>query len=110
MSSAVINNGLLFGFSHYDRGRLFCLDPSNGDVLWTGPPRTGNNVTFLSIPDYVVALLDKGEIRILRANKNQYEVAKSYSVSDDTWAPPVLLNDGFLIKDKSTLVFWRFDN
>ncbi|MEO1996005.1 MAG: PQQ-binding-like beta-propeller repeat protein, partial [Planctomycetaceae bacterium] len=33
MSSAVINGDLLYGFSHYGRGRLFCLDPNTGDVL-----------------------------------------------------------------------------
>ena len=26
MSSAVVNGDLLFGFSHYDKGRIFCLD------------------------------------------------------------------------------------
>ena len=48
MSSAVVNDDLLYGFSHRGKGRLFCLDPKTGDVLWQGPGRTGENVAFLA--------------------------------------------------------------
>ena len=41
MSSAVLNDGLLYGLSHYGQGRFFCLDPETGNVLWQGPGRTG---------------------------------------------------------------------
>jgi outer membrane protein assembly factor BamB len=107
MSSAVINDGLLYGFSHYDKGRLFCLDPKTGDVLWTGPPRTGRNVMLLSVPGCVVALIDTGELRILKSSQQKYEQAASYRVADGhTWAPSVLLNDGLLIKGDRHLTFW----
>ena len=41
MSSAVLNGDLLYGFSHFGRGRFFCLEPETGKVLWQGPERTG---------------------------------------------------------------------
>ena len=107
MSTAIINGEHLYGMSHYDRGRLFCLDPENGEVLWKGPPRTGQNVAFLSMPGYVLALTAHGELRVLRARADDYEVARSYRVSGaSTWAPPVLLPEGFLIKDDRTLRLW----
>jgi len=43
MSTAVVQNDLLFGFSHYSSGRLFCLDLDTGNIRWEGPPRTGND-------------------------------------------------------------------
>jgi outer membrane protein assembly factor BamB len=67
MSSAVINGDYLYDFSHYDSGRLYCLDLKTGDVVWTGPPRTGGNVMFLSLPGHIAALIDNGELRILIA-------------------------------------------
>lgn len=107
MSSAVVNGSLLYGFSHYDKGRLFCLDIASGKVLWQGPPRTGDNVMLLAIPGHVVALINDGELRILRANGDRYEQAASYRVSESaTWAPPVLWNDGILIKDTQSLIRW----
>lgn len=107
MSSAVINGEFLYGFSHYDSGRLFCLNPKNGEVLWTGPPRTGQNVMFLSTPGYIAALINNGELRILAASPLQYQQVASYRVAEDhTWAPPVLLKDGVLIKGHQHLTMW----
>lgn len=107
MSSAVINNDLLFGFSHYDSGRIFCMNPVNGRVLWEGPPRTGQNVMFLSIPGYVVALINDGQLRVLKASADRYEQVAAWRVAEDrTWAPLVLLPDGILVKDHDVLTLW----
>lgn len=107
MSSAVVNGDLLFGFSHYDSGRLFCLDTDSGEVLWQGPPRTGQNVTFLSIPDYVLALIDDGQLQVIKASGDGYEMVASYRVSESpTWAPPVLMQSRILVKDKESLTMW----
>lgn len=107
MSSAVINDGLLYGFSHYDRGRLFSLDPQTGQILWQGPARTGENVMLLAIPGHVVALLDNGELQVLAAGGERFERVASYRVSEsDTWAPPVLLDGRILVKDTQSLTLW----
>ncbi len=107
MSSAVMNGDHLYGFSHYDSGRLFCLDPTTGEVLWTGPPRTGQNVMLLSTPGHIVGLLNTGELRILSASPQKYQQIASYRVAEGhTWAPPVLLTSGVLIKDREHLTMW----
>jgi outer membrane protein assembly factor BamB len=107
MSSAVVNGDLLYGFSHYSKGQLFCLDPQTGEVLWQGPPRTGQNVMFLSIPGHVVALIDDGELQIVAATGDRFEKVASYRVAESpTWAPPVLLESGVLVKDNQSLTLW----
>ncbi len=109
MSSAVVNDDLLFGFSHYRRGQLFCLDPETGDIRWQGPGRTGENVMFLAFPGHVAALLDGGELRVIRASGDQLETVASYRVSENpTWAPPVILRGGVLVKDTETLTYWSW--
>lgn len=109
MSTPVISNGLLFGMSHYKRGQLFCLDPQTGQVLWTGPGRTGENVTFLSGAGFVLALINTGELRLIAATPDEYQPLRSWQVAESpTWAAPVLLNDSLLIKDKKTLSRWTF--
>ena len=109
MSTAVINDDLLFGFSHYGSGRLFCMDIQTGEVHWQGPARTGDNVTFLAIPGHIVALVDKGELQIVAANSNRFQKVANYRVADSpTWAPPVLLEHGILVKDNRALTLWSF--
>ena len=108
MSSAVVNGDFLFGFSHYGRGRFFCVDTKTGDVLWQGPGRTGENVAFLSVRDHIIALKDKGELQIISANSEEFETKASYQVSNKpTWAPPVVLTEGLLVKDLDTLTKWK---
>jgi outer membrane protein assembly factor BamB len=107
MSSAVVNGDLLYGFSHYGLGRLFCLDINTGEVLWQGPGRTGENASFLSIPGHVVALVDNGQLKIIEARGDCFEKVASYRVAKSpTWAPPVLLERGVLVKDNQTLTLW----
>lgn len=110
MSTAVINGDLLFGFSHYKKGQLFCLDTQSGEVLWRGPGRTGDNVAFLSIPNHVVALQDNGRLQVFKANGDKLEQVASYQVADSpTWAPPVLLENSLLIKDQNSVALWSFE-
>jgi outer membrane protein assembly factor BamB len=107
MSTAVVNGQWLFGFSHYKSGQFFCLDIESGDVLWQGPGRTGDNVLFLSIPGYIVALIDDGRLQIIAARGDRFELVASYRVAEaDTYAPPVLLPSGLLVKDLKMLTFW----
>ena len=107
MSTAVVNGELLFGFSHYSKGQFFCLDIESGEVLWQGPGRTGDNVMFLSLPGYIVALINDGRLQIIAARDDRFEQVASYRVAkSDTYAPPVLLQSGFLVKDLKTLSFW----
>ena len=107
MSTAVVNGALLYGFSHYGRGQLFCLDTKTGEVLWQGPRRTGENVMLLAIPGYIVALINDGELQIIAATGDRFESVASYRVAESrTWAPPVLLESGILVKDNQTLTRW----
>ena len=108
MSSAVINDNRLYGFSHYGLGELFCIDTTNGKILWKGPGRTGDNVTFLSVPGHVLALIDDGELQVLKADGTETRIVTRYKVADNpTWAAPVLLKDKLLSKDQDSLTLWQ---
>ena len=68
-------------------------------------------MTFLSVPGHILALIDNGELKILSAQGANTKLVTSYRVAEArTWAPPVLLNDGFLIKDRETLTRWTFSS
>ena len=109
MASAVVADGFLYGLSHYGQGRLFCLDPGNGKVLWQGPPRTGPYATFLSFPGHVLTLSHQGRLTVFKAFPKAFRPVAIYALSKhSTWAAPVLLKDGILVKDAETLSLWTF--
>ncbi len=109
MATAVINGDYLYGLSHFSKGRLFCLELATGDVLWQSKPRVGDNATFLSIPGHIVVLTDRGKLQFYTADGQATKQVASYEVSEEaTWAAPVLLDSGVLIKDHNRLTRWSF--
>ena len=107
MSTAVINGNRLYGLSHYRSGQLFSLDIETGKVLWNSEGRTAENVMFLSVPGYVLALLNRGQLQIHRPSNEGLSLVRSIEVAPAaTWAPPVLLSNRLLIKDKQHLTCW----
>ena len=109
MASAIVADGFLYGLAHYGQGRLFCLDTENGEILWQGSPRTGPYASFLSFPGHVLTLSHQGRMSIFKASPKGFQSVASYLLSENsTWAAPVLLKDGILIKDAETLSLWTF--
>lgn len=109
MSTAVVSEGRVFGLTHLSGGRLFCLNPETGAMIWEGPSRVAEHATFLSGSGFVIALLNTGELEVLDPAADEYRTLASYRVSESaTWAPPVMFEDGFLIKDRDSLRRLRF--
>lgn len=109
MSSAIENNGLLFGMSHFGLGRLFCVNPADGAILWQSEGRYGGNATFLAINEAIVALNDNGRLQVVKADGSAMQEIATWQVSDrPTWAPPVLLPGRVLVKDTNRLMLLSF--
>ena len=108
MASPLIANQYLFGLSHYGLGRLFCINPKNGEILWLGNPRTAQNSTFLSFDQHILNLTNHGQIQILRASKDRLHEIANYKIAGQTWTPPVLTSNGLLIKNTENLSYHTF--
>ena len=109
MASTIMNNGHIYGLSHFGRGRFFCVNPKDGKILWQTDGREANHATFLAFPGHVMALTDRGQLHLIAANPKAHQRMASWKVSETpTWAPPVLLPNGqLLIKGKDTLTCWK---
>jgi len=109
MSSPVLSGGLLFGFAKRNSGQYFCQDPKTGKILWTGKPRSGDNAAILAAGGVLVMLTDEAELTIARASGEKLDRLAHYSVADSpTWAHPVPVEGGLLIKDLETLTLWTW--
>lgn len=109
MSSPVVNDGLVYGFSQFKLGQFVCLEPATGKVVWSGDPRMGENAQFLSLPGHVLGLTDRGELHVLRAAGGSSKVLRTYRVAEgDTWSAPALVDGSLLVKERDHLVRLRW--
>lgn len=110
MNSPVLTGDLIFGFSHLKKGQFFCLDARTGATLWTGPPREADNAALLVSATSLIALKNDGALLVARPTGKSFDVVRRYKVAESpTWAHPVVLPDGVLIKDAKTLARWSVE-
>ncbi len=110
MNSPVLSDDLLFGFSNRNKGQFFCLDPSTGATLWTTSGREGDNAAIVSAGNVLLLLTTNSELMVAKKSAKAFEVLRRYTVADSpTWAHPVVLGNGILIKDASSLALWLLE-
>ena len=111
MSSPVIVDDRMYGFSQTSSGELFCLNPANGELIWTGEARMGDHASLVATDNYILVLTDLSELMIIPVGTENYERLATYFVSDrKTWAHPVWMKNSVLIKDTTHLMMYAFGN
>jgi outer membrane protein assembly factor BamB len=109
MSTPVAEGGRIFGLSQRKRGQLFCLDAATGKVVWLSEGRQGDNAALVSAGGSVLVLTTGGELLVVPQKGDAFMAARRYRVAESpTWAHPVVTADGVLVKDKTTVAYWRF--
>jgi len=109
MSSPVVSDGRLYGFSHKNKGQYFCLDLSTGKVLWMSDGRQGDNASILLAKGMILSLNSEGDLTEFPASDKMPGEFRKVRVADSpTWAHPVFLGKEVLVKDKTTLALWGF--
>lgn len=107
MNSPVVSGGLLFGFSHRNKGQFFCLDAASGSTRWTSEGRVADNAAMVAAGSVLLMLTTEGELIVARISAKGYEPLRKYTVAESpTWAHPVVVGEGVLIKDTKTLALW----
>jgi outer membrane protein assembly factor BamB len=109
MSSPVLSGNLLFGFSHKNKGQFFCLDANTGKTQWVSDPRQGDNAAILQVGQRLLFLKDDAELIVAQVSAKGFEPLRRYKVADTpTWAHPLVLEKGIVIKDADSIILWVF--
>ena len=110
MNSPVLKGHLIFGFSHKTRGQFFCLDAASGKTLWLGDGRQGENAAMLLAGEFVVSLTNDASLVVSKASAAGLQPVRTYKAADSpTWAHPVLVGGGVLVKDATMLTLWGWE-
>lgn len=106
MSTPVLDGETLIGFSNKKKGHMIGLDTRTGKQVWSaGEGRAGDNAAIVRAGRRLLVLTDDGQLSVYQDRKPEasYTVAKS-----PTWAHPVTVPGGILIKSFTSLALWTW--
>jgi outer membrane protein assembly factor BamB len=110
LSSPIAVGGRVIGFSQRKKGQLVALDARTGRVAWTSGGRQGDSAALVALGGSVLALNDAGVLTVFDAAASGYAPLATYTVAESpTWAHPIPVRGGFLVKDLDTLTLYRLE-
>ena len=108
LSTPVLEGGRLYGLSHKKKGQWFCVDAASGKTLWLTDGRQAENAAILAGAGVLFLLDTDGSLTVAAADASGWKPLRKWSVAPSaTWAHPVVLDSGVLVKDVDTLAFLR---
>jgi outer membrane protein assembly factor BamB len=109
MSSPVVDGAFVYGFGSKRKGQLFCLDAQTGTAKWATEGRAGTNAAIQSAGPNLVVLTTEGELLVVRRSPEKFEELRRYKVAEtQTWAHPVLVAGGVVIRDADSVALWSW--
>jgi outer membrane protein assembly factor BamB len=104
-SSPVFADGRIYGLSAKRRGQFVILDAATGAVKWQTEGRAGTHASILIAPEHVLFLTDAGALIVAPRGSDKFVEERRYDFGNSsTWAMPVLLPDGLLVREATGLV------
>ncbi len=106
LSTPVLEGGRIYGLSHRKKGQWFCVDAASGRTLWLSDGRQAENAAILAGGGALFLLDTDGSLTVAAADAAGFRPLRKWSVAASaTWAHPVVLDSGILVKDVDTLSF-----
>lgn len=107
MNSPVVGGETIYGFTNRNRGQYFAMSARDGKLLWSSEPRKGDNAAILLGGDLLFLLNTDAELIVAKVSPTSFQAVKTYTVAEsETWAHPLVLSEGIVIKDFESLTLW----
>jgi len=104
MSTPVFADGTIYGHSSKRKGQFVAIDAATGAVRWSTEGREGEHASIFLTPGHVVFLTNSADLVVARRTSAKFEQLRRYHLADaETWAMPVLLSDGLVIRDATSV-------
>jgi outer membrane protein assembly factor BamB len=103
--SPVFADGVVYGMSNKRRGQFVAMDAETGTVKWATIGRDGNHASILQSAQHLLFLTDGGVLIVARRTPEKFVEERRYEIGKSaTWAQPVLLPDGMLVREATGIV------
>lgn len=105
MTSPVVIDG--FAYLRLKNQRFACFDLQTGEVKWRTKP-FGKYASLIASGDKILALDARGELSLIKANPNAFEVLSTRKVGDNTWAHLAATSERLFVRDLKKLSIYRW--
>jgi outer membrane protein assembly factor BamB len=103
--SPVFADGIIYGMSNKRRGQFVAMDVETGTVKWATNGRDGNHASIQQTAQHLLLLTDGGVLIVARRTPESFVEERRYELGKSaTWAQPVLLPDGMLVREATGIV------
>ena len=104
-ASPVFIDGVIYGMSNKRRGQFVAIRATDGWLKWSTPGRDGNHASILQANEHVLFLTDGGVLIVARRTAEGFTEERRYEIGlSTTWAQPILLADGMLVREATGVV------
>lgn len=107
MTSPVVVDG--FAYLHLRNQRALCINLQTGKEAWTTSESFGKYWSLVANRKRLLALDQKGDLLLLAANPEKFEVVDRRKVSEEeAWAHLAVTEDGLYVRDLRGLTAWNW--
>ncbi len=106
MSTPVVIDG--HAYVHLRNQRFTCMDLATGKKKWTTKP-FGKYWSLIAQRDHILALDQRGELLLIRANPAKFELLDSRKISDqETWGHLAVCDDQVFVRELNGISVYRW--
>ena len=104
-SPVVIDNHV---YIHLRNQRFTCIDLATGKEKWTTKP-FGKYWSMVANADHILALDQKGELLLIHANPEEFELLDRRKVADDAWAHLAVCGKEVFVRELNAMAVYRWE-
>jgi len=106
MSTPVLIAGHLY--LHLRNQRFSCIDVKSGNTKWTTKP-FGKYWSLVTNGETILALDEQGDLLLIRANPNKFELLDTRKVADVSWAHLAVCGNNIIVRDLHAVTVYQWE-
>lgn len=107
MSSPVIIGDHVY--LHLRNQRFACIEFATGKQTWRSKPM-GKYCSMIANGDKILALDQRGDLLLIRANPAKFELLSSRKVGDDSWAHLAIRKNQVFVRNLNELIVFQWES
>ncbi len=107
MSTPVVIDGV--AYNHLKSQRIMAIEVESGRELWTSDQSFGKYMSLVAQGDRILALDQRGQLFLFRANKQKFEQIDKRKLTDaETWAHLASAGDQLFVRELNALTAYQW--